>query len=272
MGIEGGVTLKFKKYMMGSVVVMGIAGAFIGMIPHEKSVSAAVMVYDQQNIEEAIKTAISTADILTNAQKQLALQVLDMTKMTDGKATQYLNGMQKEQNYPLDEKDAQIGALKTNSSVQTFWDEKFPDIDSILSGKTTVMDAYYASQKSMQAMEQTNEDALGMAKTTQTMADNVAASTMEALNNSTNAQGNLEAQQANTQVNAAGVMALVHGNNLLSNMGAAQAVKYQRELQDEVIARSIMEQSVTKLDAAVANCDPQPVSWEDSMSKMGESY
>lgn len=272
MGIEGGVTLKFKKYMMGSVVVMGIAGAFIGMIPHEKTVSAAVFVYDQQNIEEAIKTAISTADILTNAQKQLALQVLDMTQMTDGKVTQYLTGMAKEQSSPLDEKAAQVGALKTNSSVQTFWNEKFPDIDSILNGKTTVMDAYYASQKSMQAMEQTNEDALGMAKNTQTMADNVAASTMDALNNSANAQGNLEAQQANTQVNAAGVMALVHGNNLLSNMGAAQSVKYQRELQDEVLSRSIMEQSVTKLNAAVANCDPQPVSWEESMSKMGESY
>ena len=262
--------MKFKKIVLVSGVAMGVFGTIIGMIPSTRTASAAVLVYDAKNIEEAIKTAITTADILTNNQKQLALQILDMTKMSTGQLTQYLEGMNKEQRYPMDEKDGQLGALKTSGSVQSFWDEKFPDIGSVLRGKMTIMDAYYASQKSMKAMEQTNEDSLRMAKATQNMADSVADSTMEGLNNSANAQGNLEAQQANTQVNAAGVMALVHGNNLLSNMGAAQAVKYQRELQDEVIARSLNEQTEAKLSNAVANCNPQPVSYEEAMAKMGE--
>ena len=165
--------MRFKKCVIVSGVVMGIAGAAIGMMPKERTASAAVLVYDTKNVEEAIKTAITTADILTNAQKELALQVIDMTKMSTGQIENYLAGMVKEQNYPMDEKEGQTGALNTHSSVQSFWDSQFANLNSVLNGNMTVVDAYNASQKSMQALEKTNEDALSMAKTTQTVSDNV---------------------------------------------------------------------------------------------------
>lgn len=58
--------MKFKKIVLVSGVAMGVFGTIIGMIPSTRTASAAVLVYDAKNIEEAIKTAITTADILTN--------------------------------------------------------------------------------------------------------------------------------------------------------------------------------------------------------------
>ena len=116
-----------------------------------------------------------------------------------------------------------------------------------------------ASKKSLEAMQQTNTDALRMAKMTQNMADEVSASTLTALDHSAQAKGNLEAQQANTQVQAAGVMAMAQGNNLLANISASQALRYQKELQDEAIARANMQQSIDNLMAATANIDLRPI-------------
>lgn len=262
--------MKFKKGMLAIGIIMGIMCGFSFMVPD--NALAAVLVFDAKNVEEAIKTAITTADILTNEQKRLALQLLDMKKIDDNQLADYVNEITKQQQQATDEKNAQTGPLKPSSTVQSFWDEQFPNIDSVLSGRTTVMDAYLASQKSMPAMERTNEDALRMAKTTQVMADSVAKSTQDALNNSAQAQGNIQAQQANTQANAAGTMATMQSNNLLANLVAMQAVKYQRELQEEAIARALIEQSVTKLQTATEGCNPQPVSFEEFMSAMGETY
>ena len=108
-------------------------------------------------------------------------------------------------------------------------------------------------------MQQTNTDALRMAKMTQNMADEVSASTLTALDHSAQAKGNLEAQQANTQVQAAGVMAMAQGNNLLAKISASQALRYQKELQDEAIARANMQQSIDNLMAATANIDLRPI-------------
>lgn len=261
--------MRFKKCMLVMGAAMGIAGAGLGMFAAARPASAAVLVYDAKNVAEAIKTAITTADILTNEQKQLALQIINMTQMNGNALGQFLQGMQKEQRYPMDEKDGQIGVLSTKTTPQAFLDDCFPDLDMVLNGQMTAMDAYEASKKSLKALQQTNTDALRMAKATQNLADDVSASTMEALTNSQNAKGNLEAQQANTQVQAAGVMALVHGNNLLANIGSAQALQYQKELQDEAIARATMENSAKNLQNATASIDltPVPVSTIEAMGE-----
>ena len=261
--------MRIKKLMLVSAAVMGIGGAGLSMLPQVRPAQAAVLVYDAKNVAEAIKTAITTADILTNEQKQLALQIINMTQLDKNVLGQFLQGMQKQERYPMDEKDAQIGVLSPKTTPQSFLNDCFPDLDAVLNGQITVMDAYEASRKSMQALQQTNNDALRMAKATQVMADDVSASTMQALTNANNAKGNLEVQQASAQVQAAGVMALVHSNNLLANIGASQALQYQKELQEEAIARANMEQSVDNLKTATSGLAFAPVPIEQ-LEAIGE--
>ena len=71
----------YKATATISAVVVGITAGFIVMLPTSHSTEAAIAVIDQRNIEEAIKTAIQTAKILTEEQKQLALQILNMKKL-----------------------------------------------------------------------------------------------------------------------------------------------------------------------------------------------
>ena len=66
------------KWLKKTAVVscaVGVLASFAAMVPTSQSTEAAIAVFDAKNIEEAIKTAIQTAKILTEEQKQLALLI-----------------------------------------------------------------------------------------------------------------------------------------------------------------------------------------------------
>ncbi len=257
----------FRKESMAILM-----GAFLLSLPLSSKAEAAVLVYDAQNVEQAIKTAITTADILTNEQKQLALRLIDMRKMGASEILSYLTGMAQNQRYALDEKNSQIGILANTTSVDSFWEKNFHNVEAVLAGKMTVMDAFYAGQAAYKAEMDTNKDSLSMAGFTQAMSDEYMKQTQEALKRSSEAEGNLAALQAGTQVTGIGVMSMIQGNNLLSNMAASNAVKYQRELQEQAVAEQINRTTAEKLQTATDGCRMTAVSWEQMMQEMGEDY
>jgi len=59
--------MKLKGKILATGLCLGISAGFLAMIPTSHHTSAAIAVIDQRNIEEAIKTAIQTAKILTEA-------------------------------------------------------------------------------------------------------------------------------------------------------------------------------------------------------------
>lgn len=253
MGTMGGNHMNWKKGVVVSGLFMGCIGAFIGMLPSERPAEAMVLVHDEENIAEAIKTAINTASMLTNEQKQLALQILDMSSMSESKLTAYIEKQTAQGTQILTENGGKIGALKPTSSSTEFWNENFTNLESVLNGTMSVSDARNAAQKSLKALESTNQDALHNAKTTQTASNTLADSVTTAVTNSANASGTKEAVQANTQVVAASAMGTAYGNNLLSELLATQVTKYQKENQDEAIGMSINQQTADKLQVAVNN-------------------
>ncbi len=257
-----GLKNRFKK---SSVAVM----AALSLLCVTPKAEAAVLVYDAENVAQAIKTAITTANILTNEEKQLLLVILNMKKLDANSLLKYLSNMASIERYPLDEKHEQIGVLSTKGTTDSFWQQNFRNIQSVINGRMTVMDAYYAGQAAYKAEADTNNDTVRSARLTQDMADKLSEQTMEALESSQKAEGNLQAVQANTQVLGAGVMSLIQSNNLLGSMTAAQAVKYQRELQEEVTAKRINESTAEKLAERVKNCRMQPMSYEEFRRKMG---
>jgi len=68
------------KWLKKTAVVscaVGVLASFTAMVPKSHSTEVAIAVFDAKNIEEAIKIAIQTAKILSEEQKQLALQILN---------------------------------------------------------------------------------------------------------------------------------------------------------------------------------------------------
>lgn len=241
-----------NKKILITAIFIGCMGGTLGMLAREPKADAAVLVYDQENILQAVKTAVNTASILTNAQKQLALQVLDMTSISADQLEDLLLSQTKSKQTILDENAGKIGALRPTGSAANYWNENFANIESVLNGNMSVVDAYQANQKALMALEKTNQDALRGAKTTQTLQKNMNETIDAALTASANASGTKEAIQANTQTVAASAMGTIYGNNLLSESLATQATKYQKEVQDEANSIALREQVSSQIEADVA--------------------
>ena len=62
-----------RKVAVGIGVLFGITSSLIAMMPSTSSghADAAIAVIDVKNIEEAVKTAVQTANILDKEQQQL---------------------------------------------------------------------------------------------------------------------------------------------------------------------------------------------------------
>ena len=130
-----------KKTAIGIGVAMGICATFAAMIPSEHKSEAAIAVIDQQNIEEAARTAIQTAKILTEEQKKYALMLLQMKKLDSGVLQQIAQDeIQKAQTRKALEEGTPQGVIDYHRGVDAVWLERLGDLNGILNGDITVYD------------------------------------------------------------------------------------------------------------------------------------
>ena len=130
-----------KKTAIGIGVAMGICATFAAMIPSAHKSEAAIAVIDQQNIEEAARTAIQTAKILTEEQKKYALMLLQMKKLDSGVLQQIAQDeIQKAQTRKALEEGTPQGVIDYHRGVDAVWLERLGDLNGILNGDITVYD------------------------------------------------------------------------------------------------------------------------------------
>ncbi|WP_432748437.1 hypothetical protein [Pectinatus frisingensis] len=224
--------VRLKKTIIGAGICIGSLSAILAMVPTSQNAEASVLVIDKQNIEEAIKTAINTASILTNEQKQLALQILNMKTLDSSTLQALINSQTGQQNTILNEHDEILGALEKNNSVPAFWKQELGSVESVLNGNETLYDFYMNSQKRAQALDKTNESAAEAAKNAQIFNENLMKNTSTALSESNNAEGNLQAIQAGNAIAAQQTAAIINGNELLAHQTAIQATNLQQQNMD----------------------------------------
>jgi hypothetical protein len=242
-----------KKTAIGMGLCIGTMAAFLAMIPSSKSASATVLVYDAQNVAEAIKTAINTATMLTNEQKQLALQILNMNKIDGTTLINWYKNQQTQQNEVLNEENVKIGALNTSSTVSNFWNTELGSVEDVLNGNTSLVDLYSSTQKGIKALDKTNYDSLHNAKAVQIQNDALSSTVTNALQAANNADGNLQAVQAATTIQAANAQATIQGNALLANMAAMEAANYQRENVERATNLQLEQNSKDNVSTWVGN-------------------
>lgn len=130
-----------KKAAVGIGVAMGLLATFTAMLPSSHKSEAAIAVIDQQNIEEAAKTAIQTAKILTEEQKKYALMLLQMKKL-DASILQQIaqDEIQKAQERKAMDEATPNGVIDYHKGVDAVWMERLGDLNGILNGDITVYD------------------------------------------------------------------------------------------------------------------------------------
>ena len=159
--------MKLKGKVLATGLFLGISAGFMAMIPTSHHTSAAIAVIDQRNIEEAIKTAIQTAKILTEEQKQLALQILNMKKLDISMLETLMKRNEEKEKIPLSGDIIYPDSLlKKNESLEKIWNERIGNIEDVINGNITVYDAVMQEQKRQKAIHQSAKETAEVAKET----------------------------------------------------------------------------------------------------------
>ena len=150
-----------------SGIVVGVAASFTVMLPTSHRMEAAIAVIDQRNIEEAIKTAIQRAKILTEEQKQLALQILNMKKLDISMLETLMKRNEEKEKIPLSGDAIYPESLiKQNESIQKIWNERIGNIEDVINGNMTVYDIIIQEQKRQKAIHQSAKETASAAQET----------------------------------------------------------------------------------------------------------
>ena len=231
--------MKSQKAAVAVGVAFGIAASFLAMIPSSHRSEAAIAVIDQKNIEEAIKTAIQTAKILTTQEKELALMILNAKKIGPAEIQKIVDSQLGQQKQMLDEKMGQNGVLghiwssasknPNADPLDAAWRDRIGDLQSIINGNTTGYDGIMNERRRQETLSDTFKDAAKSAQNTQQSNMEIAKAMQTALENSNKAEGTMQVMQAGNAINANTVMALLQMTKMYSNAVAAEAAHYQAE-------------------------------------------
>ena len=220
--------MKIKKGAIVLGILMGCAGVFGGMVYKNHTSEAAVAVWDEKNIAEAIKTVLNTTNILTEEQKKIALELLNMKSLDINRLTNILQGQINREQQIWNEEGAYSGVLAAKKSIPAEWDEAFGNIDLILDGNISPQDAGKITSTGIRLIDRTNRDAANAAKNQQERAKEDAKEVQQLLQDSQNAEGEMQVQQAGNALNAKSFNAINDGNDLMRQQLTLQVTEMQQ--------------------------------------------
>lgn len=223
-----------KIAAMASGVMLGLGAATMVFIPSNSRTEAAIAVIDEKNIEEAVKTAISTAKILTEEQQQLAMMILNTKKLDAGVLDKITEMSKKGQQQILDERNGRDGIAKASTTAAEAWNARMGNVEALLNGQITAYDAVVAERNRQKALHDTYQDAARAAKLAEEQNIKVGKDTEELLKSMKNAEGAVQAIQNNTAMNAQQVYSLATMTNMLNHLVQMEATKYEKETIEEL--------------------------------------
>ena len=244
--------MKFRKAAIAMGVLLGVTVPLGAMSLSSRNAEATILVYDQKNVEEAIKEAVQTAKILTEEQKQLALDILNTKSLDAKKLLAMVQSQQAAEDsllsgdimYPKDalEKMGKLPSiLNRNSTPTAIMENEIGTIESVYNGDATVVDLYQRTMKNRKALDATYKAAAESAKNIQT-ADaklSTTVNTAVAVDAANSAEGQKQVLQAQTSILAAQALATHNGNEALTNLVAmvaeeAYARNYEKAMTEKM--------------------------------------
>lgn len=250
---------KRKKQAVFLGICLGLAaftGASLNVTRHS---NAAVLVHDDSNIAEAIKTVTNTYNILTNLQKQLLIDMANIQKLAAG---DWLNILKTQAESEAKKQDGDFcktpevlaqngelpGILNKHSTPTTVMTSTIGRVQDIISNtNATTKNQTEAAYTRAAAVEASAKDTAQMASNVQYSDEELAKSIDEALEAANNAEGILQVEQANAAIAAAQVRSIQNGNALLAQMAASNAQVQAADNMERTIQRKISQTAANKL-------------------------
>ena len=229
-----------------------------------RSSEAAIAVYDAQNVAEAIKTAINTASILTETQKQLALEILNTKSLDPSILTNIFNEQQKaggdflsgDATVPVSILKSQgkiPGLLNRDTTVEHILLNEIGSVQDVFDEKKTLVDLYMDSQKNMKALDSTYKDSVTVAQNAGKASEKLMTSVNQAVEAANNAEGQLQVQQAQVAISAANFMETQNTNQLLAQYMASEIEKNYIRNRERAMAQEHTRRTVNEFNNWVGN-------------------
>ena len=234
-----------KKTVIVTGIVVGVAAGFTAMLPTSHKIEAAIAVIDEKNIEEAIKTAVQTAKILTEEQKQLALQILNAKKLDISMLEKLMKRNQKKEESIL-AGDAVMpsGIINDKSkSVQAQREERIGNVEDVINGNMTVYDMAIQEQKRQKAIHEASKGAAQAAQQTIQFDKQNMEDAKKALEASNNAEGQQQALQAGNYLLYDILQSVSAGNRAKAHMAASMAAYFDSKVQEKAESDRILKNS-----------------------------
>ncbi len=229
--------MKFKKSAIILGIFMGCAGVFGGMVMKNHSSEAAVAVWDEKNIAEAVKTVLNTTNILTEEQKKIALELLNMKSLDPENLLRIMQRNANRQDQFWNEKGSMDGVMAAKKNIPQTWDEAFGNIDLLLDGNVSPQDLGKITSSTIRILDKTNKDAANAARVQQEKLKDSNKNVQKLLEDSQKVEGEVQAQQVGHALQGENVYAIHDGNTLISHIATMQATEMQarnaRAAQDE---------------------------------------
>ena len=236
--------MKIKGKILAASLALGISAGAVAMIPNSHHSQAAIAVIDQRNIEEAIKTAIQTANILTEEQKQLALMVLNAKKLDENILTTWAQANIKKRN---ESKQGDIlypdSILQKNKSIEAEWNQRMGNIEDLLNGNATVYDVVLQEQKRQKAIQQAAKETAQAAQQTVKIDEQNLEDAEAVLEASNNAEGQQQAMQAGNYILYDILQSVAAGNKSKAHAEAAMAQYYDMKVQEQAASERVLKNS-----------------------------
>ena len=229
-----------KAVAIGVGVVMGVSASILAMVPSSRSSEAAIAVFDEKNIEEAIKTANQTFKILTEEQMQYALMLLNMKKLDVSTLMQFLGTQDKNIADLNKQLESYRGVLDKSKTLEHVWQDTVGDYESVLNGDLTVYDMYKITKNRVKQAQDTVNDANIIVMNAQAKNKEVLEQSKKIMEQSNKAEGELQAQQSNTAAITNETNASVQGNNLLTGLLSYQQMDRQDKEADRAQTQAII--------------------------------
>lgn len=235
---------RIKTTAVVTGIIVGVLAGFTSMLPTSHRTEAAIAVIDEKNIEEAIKTAIQTANILTEEQKQLALMILNMKKLDIGMLEELMKRNEdKNQAALAGDLIYPDGIINENESIEQIWSERMGDIEDVINGNATVYDILTQEQRRQKVIHQSSKETAFIAQQTIKLDKQNMEDARKALEASNNAEGQQQVLQAGNYLLYDILQSVSAGNKAKAHMAASMAAYYDSKVQEQAESDRILANS-----------------------------
>ena len=226
-------------------LMVGITAGFAVMLPTSQRTEAAIAVIDARNIEEAVKTAIQTAKILTEEQKQLALQILNMKRLDASVIEELIRqNTKKDEEILAGDMVLPPGIINDKfKTVQAQWEERIGNIEDVINGNMTVYDMVIQEQKRQKAIHEASKSAAQVAQQTIQLDRQNLEDAQKALQASNESEGQHQAIQAGNYLLYDILQSVTAGNRAKAHMAASMAAYFDLKVQEQAESERILTNS-----------------------------